>query len=111
MVLPTGAASKAKNQAAEIKRYAIFFIMNVYCAQSSCVNFAEHLLRPSALLDLVNIVQVGLDLRNALDRKICCQNSHHLTGSSIIEISYLTCFVKSINCILLGETIEPMGFC
>ena len=29
------------------------------------MNFVEHLLRPSALLDLVNIMQVGLDLRNA----------------------------------------------
>jgi hypothetical protein len=29
------------------------------------VNFAEHLLGPSALLDLVNIMQVRLDLRNA----------------------------------------------
>ena len=37
----------------------------LYCARSSCVNFIEHLLRPSALLDLVNIVQVELDLRNA----------------------------------------------
>ena len=38
---------------------------SIYCARSSCVNFIEHLLRPSALLDLVNIVQVELDLRNA----------------------------------------------
>ncbi len=29
------------------------------------MNFAEHLFVPSALLDLVNILQVGLDLRNA----------------------------------------------
>jgi hypothetical protein len=55
----------------------------LYLAHSSCVNFVERLLRPSALLDLANILKFTAISATLLERKIRCQNSHNLSGRGI----------------------------
>jgi hypothetical protein len=54
------------------------------------VNFLQHLFCSSALLDLVNIMQVKLDLRNATGAKNLLKNSHNLTERSIAQWLSLT---------------------
>ena len=47
------------------------------------MNFVERLLRPSALLDLANILKFTAISATLLERKIRCQNSHNLNGRGI----------------------------
>ncbi len=49
------------------------------------MNFAEHLLHPSALLDLANVQKFAAISATVLGLKICCQNAHNLTGRSMEE--------------------------
>ena len=60
-------------------------VLILYRARSSCVNFVERLLRPSALLDLANILKFTAISAALLERKIRCQNSHNLSGRGIAE--------------------------
>ena len=42
----------------------------IYCCRPEHLIFHRHLLRSNISLDLANLLQVGFDLRNTLERKI-----------------------------------------
>ena len=42
----------------------------IYCYRPEHLIFHRHLLRSNVSLDLANLLQVGFDLRNTLERKI-----------------------------------------
>jgi hypothetical protein len=46
------------------------FLSILYCCRPEHLIFHRHLLRSNISLDLANLLQVGFDLRNTLERKI-----------------------------------------
>ena len=50
--------------------HSVNIIMVLYCCRPEHLIFHRHLLRSNISLDLSNLLQVGFDLRNTLERKI-----------------------------------------
>ena len=66
----TGRRIKNHKPHAGVLQLALYSRKELYCYRPEHLIFHRHLLRSNVLLDLANLLQVGFDLRNTLERKI-----------------------------------------